>query len=136
MVRVQARLNEQATRILGRLAGISLPQWRILALIGDRERTTSREIVGRSGMDKGLVSRTLKSLMDLGHVQAETSRDDLRIQHLSLTATGRSLYEATLPHMAERQRLIQSAFTKSELAAFETALTRLENLASIEAFDP
>lgn len=136
IVRVQARLNAQATRILSRVAGISLPQWRVLSLIGDVGETTSSAIVRRSAMDKGLVSRTLKSLHEEGLVASRTSRRDHRVQEHKLTARGQDLYDRTIPHMVERQAMIRSAFSPSELDAFETALQRLEHLAQIEAFDP
>lgn len=135
-VRVQHKLNEQAGRILKRVAGITLPEWRVLALIGDRESTSSSEIVARSAIDKGLVSRTLKSLHDSGLVESETSMRDMRVQIHKLSEDGRALYDRTLPFMQSRQKLIQSAFTREELASFEAALTRLEELSDIEAFEP
>ena len=134
--RVQARLNDQATRILQDHAGISLSQWRVLSLIGDRAGTSSSEIVARSGIDKGLVSRTLKTLNEAGLVRSETSQIDMRVQQHDLTPDGRALFDRTLPHMAQRQQMIQSAFRPEELEAFLAALDRLEWLAEIEAFDP
>lgn len=135
-VRVQHKLNAQAGRILKRVAGISLSEWRVLALIGDRDGTSNSEIIARSTMDKGLVSRTLQALQKAGLVQSRTASEDERVHVHSLTDEGRRLFERTLPQMERRQRLIRSAFTREELAALDSALARLEALADIEAFEP
>ncbi|MEM6617991.1 MAG: MarR family winged helix-turn-helix transcriptional regulator [Pseudomonadota bacterium] len=136
LARVQARLNVQAARLLRDVSGISLPQWRVVALLGDVTETTSRELVRRSAIDKGLVSRTLKTLQAEGYVETRLSKADQRVQKISLTPKGRALFEKTLPHMHQRQRIIEASCSAEELRIFRAVLQRLEILADIEAFDP
>ncbi len=136
MSRVQAKLNAQATRILKRIAGLSLAQWRILALLGSRGRASSSELTRISTMDKGLFSRKLKTLVAQGLVRAETDKRDHRIQHLSLTEQGQAIYDQTLPHMRARQAFLQRDLTEAELAAFHKALDLLEIAADATEFAP
>ena len=88
--RLQAKLNAQAARMLKDLAGITVTQWRIIALVGSTGQATSAELVRISTIDKGLFSRNLKGLIRDGFVNAEMDKGDQRAQILSLSPRSRS----------------------------------------------
>ncbi len=135
LARVQARLNAQATRILRDKAGLSLPQWRILALIGSHEPASSAKLANIFAFDKALFSRKLKDLVADGLVVSETDENDHRVHHLKLSCRGRVLYESTLPHMRARQRALLGSLSNGEVEAFFSALEKLENAAGLTEFD-
>jgi len=124
--RVQAKLNVQAARLLSEKAGLTLSQWRIIALIGSQETGLASELTRRSAMDKGLFSRKLKSLTEAGLVESRPHEADHRAQVLSLTAAGRRKYEETLPHMQARQAGLQAELTETERAVFFAVLDKLD----------
>ena len=73
------KLNAQAAHILGKLAGISLVQWRIISLIDAfGPKISSSEIITRVSMDKGLFSRALKKLVEDERVISMTDPSDQR----------------------------------------------------------
>jgi DNA-binding MarR family transcriptional regulator len=128
LARVQARLNAQAIRILKETSGIGLSQWRVLAMIGSDETGTARaaEIKRVTGFDKGMFSRTVRTLIAAGLVTSDTVEEDHRRQTLRLTGAGRALYERTLPVMRARQRRLREALDEEELTALFSALRKLE----------
>ena len=69
LARVQAKLNAQSSRILKDHAGITLTQWRLLALIGNAGRTTAAVLSREVAMDKGLISRNIKTMVSDGLVR-------------------------------------------------------------------
>ena len=62
--RAHQKLNTQASKILHDSVGLTLNQWRLVAFIGGAEQVTASELVKYTSMDKGLVSRNAKSLIE------------------------------------------------------------------------
>ena len=124
--RVQSKLNAQANALLKVYAGLTLSQWRILALVGAAGQTRLSELAKIAALDKGLLSRNLKVLVADGFVQSEQDEIDHRVQHLGLTKKGQALFEATLPKMRERQRHLRATLSRKELETLYRALDKLE----------
>lgn len=126
MSRVQAKLNAQASRILKEASGITLIQWRIIALIGAAGQTQSSALSKDAALDKGLLSRNLKTLIEEGVVASETKSSDHRVQNLSLTEKGRTIFDKTLPVTRKRQAQLRDGLTEKELRIFHKVLDHLE----------
>lgn len=126
---VHARLNAQASALLGERAGVTLAQWRLIALIGSRPGTKARDIEREASLNKGQISRNLAALIRDGYVASSLDEGDRRAQRLRLTAFGRSTFEDVLPLMRERQRRLREAIGRDALPSFEAALDRLERAA-------
>ncbi len=133
MSRVQAKLNAQANAILQREAGLTLTQWRILALVGAAGETTLSEMARTAALDKGLISRNLKAMVTDGLILASTDKKDHRIQHLTLSERGQIIHDRTLPRMQKRQDGLRSALTDEEFETMTRVLDKLE--AAAEARD-
>lgn len=93
------RLNDVAERasrsfatIYGERYGLSRPQWRCLATIGQFGRTTARRICEHSSMHKTKVSRAVFALEQRKWLVREADADDRRTEHLALTAAGGRVY--------------------------------------------
>ncbi|WP_161594621.1 MarR family winged helix-turn-helix transcriptional regulator [Marimonas lutisalis] len=124
--RVQAKLNAQATRLLRDTSGITLAQWRVIALIGAAGQTRLSALAREAALDKGLVSRNLKTLIGDGLVSTRTDDSDHRAQILQLTRTGQDIYERTLPIMQARQKRLRDGLSETELESFRRVLDHLE----------
>lgn len=133
MARVQAKLNAQGARLLKEVADLSLAQWRILAVLGMEGGTTSAQLSRGAQIDKGLLSRKLKTLIDAGLVASTPHATDRRVQNLALTEAGQAKYEATLPHTRARQEKLRGLMRPDELALFYAALERIEAALDREA---
>ena len=127
--KVQAKLNAQASAILSKYAGLTLSQWRVLALVGDAGETRMSDVARGAALDKGLVSRNLKVLVEKGLILTRQDHEDHRIQHLCLTAEGVEVFHTTLPKMRLRQNHLKSAVPPTELEALYSALEKLEQAA-------
>ena len=128
--RVQAKLNAQANDLLRRHAGLTLSQWRILALLGAVGQTRLTDLARIAALDKGLLSRNLKVMIAEGFVTSKQDDLDHRIQHLTLTSKGLDLFDATLPKMRARQHHLRASLTSKELEMLYSAMDKLELAAS------
>jgi DNA-binding MarR family transcriptional regulator len=126
---VQAKLNTQAARLLKDCGGVTLTQWRILALIAAIGRCTAAQLSRHSDMDKGLISRNLKALGAGALVRIIPDTEDHRLQHLELTEEGRALFDRILPRMQARQKALRARLSDEETRHFLAALDKLESAA-------
>ena len=88
--------------------GISIPEWRTIAVLGAFAPLSSNEICERTAMDKAKVSRAVASLLKRGLIEREAHATDQRLIQLTLSKSGRKIYEAIIP----RARAIEAAVTK------------------------
>src|SRR5262245_10001059 len=85
--------------------GVSLWEWRSIALLGGAgEHQSLNELARAAGIDKGQMSRVVSGLTRRKLVARETDANDARGIRLSLTRSGRKLYESLIGAAAERNR--------------------------------
>ena len=90
---------------------LSLPEWRLLALVARFAPMRFSEVTSRSSMDKGQVSRTLRAMEKRGLVKMKTIRGRggrpaevlAAPVMVSINAKGRTLYRTILPVARKRQ---------------------------------
>jgi DNA-binding MarR family transcriptional regulator len=121
---------------------LSLPEWRLLALIARFAPLRFSEITSRSSMDKGQVSRTLRVLSKKGLAKMKAIRTSgsraaealAAPVMVSITPKGRALYAAVLPVARRRQGEMLMTLTESERAALYSTLDKLFTTIGSAAF--
>ena len=93
------RISRRTARVVKEDAGLNLSQWRVLAAIAEVPGRTSVDVVTITPMDKGIVSRATKALLDMKLIVRKASQDDGRVSHLFLTSKGKALYQALIPRV-------------------------------------
>ena len=126
IARVQAKLNAQGARVLRDAVGLTLSQWRVLALVGAAGRTRLSELARTAALDKGLLSRNVKTLVEQGLVVADQDEIDHRVQHLSLSPKGQELFARALPVTRRRQQHLRENLSDEEIRTFRRVLDKLE----------
>ncbi|CAH0495874.1 MarR family winged helix-turn-helix transcriptional regulator [Novosphingobium sp. CECT 9465] len=105
--------------------GLKIPEWRIMAVLGDAGSLTQRDLVRATLMDKVAVNRACKVLEDRGYVQRSPNEMDGRSHHLELTVAGRDLHGKIWPQAVEIYEKIFSAITPREQEKLRTILDKL-----------
>jgi len=104
---------------------LTIPEWRIIAVLGRRVELTATEIAEATEMDKVAVSRAVARLVSAGRVSARADADDARRQILSLTRDGESVHARIAPiALASEQKLLAALDTR-ERAQLDALLDRL-----------
>ncbi|GJL92379.1 MarR family winged helix-turn-helix transcriptional regulator [Hyphococcus sp.] len=118
--------------ISGRLARayrdekITIPEWRVLAVIGEAAQVAARDVVRRTPMDKMTVSRAVASLEQKGFVKRAPDPDDRRVSSLALSGEGRALFDRVAAMALEFEDDLLATLGADEAAAFRMALKKLE----------
>lgn len=112
-------------RIYGAHFGIGIPEWRVIAMLGEFGKLTSRDIGELSQMHKTKVSRAVSELEERGLVERSENRDDRREAFVALSAPGRRIYDEIVPMaLAFEQRLLDG-ISGEERTTFERVLATL-----------
>ena len=77
--------------------GLTRPEWRLLATLGQYGTMTATDIGSHSAMHKTKVSRAVSALEARNWLTRETDRIDRRIERLSLTKIGKRTYRELVP---------------------------------------
>ena len=124
--RVANLLSRSAELRYRREFGVSLWEWRTIALLGASDAPRSPGDLARAaGIDKGQMSRVVSGLARRKLVMRGANDADGRGVHLSLSKSGGKLYEGLIRAAAERDGAFRRCLTKNENDAFERILTKL-----------
>ncbi len=110
--------------------GLSVTQWRVVAILGRFPGLTASEVMLRGVMDKVAISRAVKKLQEKGLVKRSPHSKDRRRMPLNLTrGKGVQLFNEVVPKaLAYEQRLL-SALSEDELARLNRLLVKLQDAA-------
>jgi DNA-binding MarR family transcriptional regulator len=109
---------------------LSVPEWRVIAVLHELKSATQQEIVRKTLMDKVAVSRAAQGLEDRGLVKRRQDVADGRARRLTLSEAGHALYRRIAPAALEYERRLLASFSKHEIAALHDMLARLTRAAS------
>jgi DNA-binding MarR family transcriptional regulator len=122
---VASRVSHGLARVYSERFGIDIPEWRILATLGQFGAATAKAIGTHSCMHKTKVSRAVAGLETRGLVARSQNPKDLREAILLLTPAGQATYEAIVPLADRYQRLLEESLPEGTLAAFDRAVESL-----------
>ena len=105
--------------------GLKVPEWRVMAVLGDLGSQTQRELVGATRMDKVAVNRACKVLEERGLVTRSPNTRDGRSHHLSLTAQGRAMFDQIMPLALDMEKRLFACLSPRETDAFKATLEKL-----------
>lgn len=108
----------------GRFA-LKVPEWRLMAVLGERASATQRQLCEATAMDKVTVNRASKALENRGLIGRAPNAADGRSHHLALTDTGRELYDQIVPLALSIEAELEKILGSGEAKALENMLAQL-----------
>lgn len=94
---VASRISRDFAQIYEREFGLTIPEWRVIAHLGEADSVSVREIHQRVDMDKSRVSRAAARLEAAGLITKTANPGDRRLVSLRLTPQGRELLALIRP---------------------------------------
>lgn len=132
------RLNVLATivsqgfaRLYSERFGISIPEWRVVAMLGQHGTLTSKGIGERTHMHKTMVSRAVTDLERHGLVSRQPNRADKREVFLTLTETGHKVYAEIVPLARDYAARLTADLSDSDRAAFDRIIAQLRERSGV-----
>lgn len=105
--------------------GIGIAEWRVILTLALHQQASAREITNRWAMDKMAISRAVSRLEEQGMLVKQQNSQDKRSFNLTLTDTGREMYERILPAANTQYHKLVTGLDRSELKAFRNTMIKL-----------
>jgi DNA-binding MarR family transcriptional regulator len=105
--------------------GVSLWEWRTLALLGAHSPQSLNELASAAALDKSQMSRVVSGLIARGLVSRAADARDGRGIRLALTKAGTGVHLGLMRAASERNDAFLGCLGKSERACLERALAKI-----------
>ena len=113
--------------------GLTIPQWRLIAVLAEDGPLTQQAIGARTVMDKVTVSRATQGLVKRRLVQRAPHDADGRSHHLTLSKAGERLYSEVAPMALEYEARLLEQFDPAAIEELKRVLQHLERVADLLA---
>jgi DNA-binding MarR family transcriptional regulator len=110
--------------------GLSVPQWRLMAVLAEAAPLTPQKLCGRTVMDKVTVMRAARVLLQRKLVRRLPNAQDGRSHRLLLTSAGRRMYAQIAPLALAYEASLVEGLARGEVVQLEKCLRRLQGVAS------
>jgi len=130
--RAAERVSLDFAKLYRRVYGMTRPQWRTLANLGQHGRLTARQVCDLSMQHKTKVSRAVADLEARKWLKRTVNPGDRREEWLELTAKGMAVFGELSSLGQEQDRKLRAALGAQNAKALETALAALENLENLD----
>ena len=128
--RIAAAISQDFRSVYGPHHDLTIPEWRVLATLGQFEEMSAKEIGQHSAMHKTKVSRAVRALEERRWLKRRESDEDRREEILTLTALGRKAYRDIVPKAVAFERRILDELGPEARPLLNT-LERLEHIFSV-----
>jgi DNA-binding MarR family transcriptional regulator len=127
-------ITNSGSQVYLRRFGVGMNDWRVLSYVGMDPGVTAQEVSSHTKIDKSVISRSVKTLVENGLVIVESSPG---FRRLFLTQDGAKLYKALVPVAMDRERILLDGLTDDDVDELLRLLRTLrDNLPGLGAFDP
>jgi len=109
--------------------GVSLMEWRTLALLGGGAPMSLNELAKLAGLDKSQMSRVVAGLTARSLILREVDESDARGVQLSLSAAGRKIYAGLIEAANQRNDAFLAALDKDEQRVLASVFDKLAGAA-------
>jgi DNA-binding MarR family transcriptional regulator len=125
---VTNRVSSAIARHYADRFGLTIPEWRVMAVLGQAPGLSAREVATRTAMDKVQVSRAVASLLAAKRLTRTAHAKDGRVAHLSLSLKGREIYNQVVPVALALEKRFLSVLSPQERKALDDLLAKLSDV--------
>lgn len=104
---------------------VSIPEWRVIAIIGRFPGLSAVEVAERTMMDKVAVSRAVTKLIKHGRIDREFADADKRRSILNLSEEGKQLHDEIAELAMQFEQDLLEGFNEDELVDLNKTMERL-----------
>lgn len=105
--------------------GLSIPEWRVIAILGRFPGLSAVEVAERTLMDKVAVSRAVSKLIKTGRIDRQFADADRRRSILNLTEEGKSVHDEIAPLALQFEKDLLHGLSEEEIRTLNIIMERL-----------
>src|SRR5210317_2443810 len=97
-------VSTKIARVYDKRFGLTIPEWRVIAIVGRFSGLSAVEVAERTMLDKVAVSRAVTKLIKAGRIDREFADADRRRSILTLSEDGRKVHDEIAPLAMEMEQ--------------------------------
>jgi DNA-binding MarR family transcriptional regulator len=105
--------------------GLTIAEWRVMAVVGADGTASAAAVRARTGMDKAKVSRAVTALLARRLLRRMAHDGDRRVEPLALTDRGRAVFDAIVPRARALEAELAAGLPPAQRAALKAALRHI-----------
>lgn len=105
--------------------GLSITEWRIMAVLGEYPGVSADEISVKTQIEKSLISRAISKLLKRNLIQRQISKEDKRRSQIELSTMGFDVYSQIVPLSLKYEQQLLSCLSLQEQEDLSKLIDRL-----------
>jgi DNA-binding MarR family transcriptional regulator len=118
-------VSTNIARVYEKRFGVSIPEWRVIAVLGRYPGLSAVEVADRTLMDKVAVSRAVTKLIKNGRIDREFADADRRRSILNLSEEGKKVHNEIAPLALEFEQQLVQNLSEDDYEKFNSILEQL-----------
>ena len=118
-------VSTNIARVYEKQFGLSIPEWRVIAILGRYPGLSAVEVADRTLMDKVAVSRAVTKMIKNGLIDREFADADRRRSILNLSEEGRRVHNEIAPLALQFEQELLQDISDEDFETFNTILEQL-----------
>jgi DNA-binding MarR family transcriptional regulator len=118
-------ISRSIARLYADRFGLTIPEWRVMAVLGRYGALSPGEICARTAMDKVRVSRAVSRLQAADRVHRTEDPDDRRRVVLTLSAAGWRIHDRIVPLARAREAELLAVLSRHDRTVLDDLIGRL-----------
>ena len=112
-------------RVYDKRFNLSIPEWRVIAILGRFPGLSAVEVAERTLMDKVAVSRAVSKLIKNGRIDREFADADRRRSILNLSEEGQRVHDEIAPLALQFERDLLQGLSAEDVQRLDILMERL-----------
>jgi len=104
---------------------LTIPAWRVMAILGRFPDMSAADLVEQTAMDKVAISRAVSSLLKNDYITRSEDPADRRRQVLNLSELGHEVYARIVPLAHQYERDLMSSLSADERGQLDSIIEKL-----------
>ena len=118
-------VSTNIARVYEKRFGVSIPEWRVIAILGRYPGLSAVEVADRTLMDKVAVSRAVTKLIKAGRIDRQFADADRRRSILNLSEKGREVHDEVAALALEFERELLDGIDTDEVERLNAVMDKL-----------
>ena len=125
LARLSSTVSGAVAREYAKRFGLSIPEWRVIAIVGRSPGLSAVEVAEQTFLDKVAVSRAVTKLIKSGRIDRQFADADRRRSILNLTEAGREVHDGVAKLALDFERQLLDGLDDSEIEQFNEVMDGL-----------
>ena len=118
-------VSSLVARVYDKRFGLTIPEWRVIAIVGRFPGLSAVEVAERTMMDKVAVSRAVTKLIKSGRIDREFADADRRRSILNLSEQGIQVHDEIAPFALKMEEDLLHGLSADEVETLNSVIERL-----------